>query len=70
VPVVAATEIVVVTGERYEVGGSPEEVEASILAASRGSIMQFVWLTETGTSRPLALNPDHVVSLKPTEPAP
>ena len=37
-------------GHRRElrVDGSPQEVEAVIIAAARGSIMQFAWLTERG----------------------
>ena len=57
------------TGERYEVDGSAESVEAAIVGASRGSIMQFAWLTETGTGRSIAINPLHVVALE-TAPSP
>ena len=52
-----------VTGERYRIQGSLEEVEASIIAASRGSIMQIAWLTELGGER-LGVNPASVVSLR------
>jgi hypothetical protein len=64
---VAATEIILVTGERYRVEGSPKEVEASILAAARGSIMEFVWLTEVAGGKAVAVNPDHVAALRATE---
>jgi hypothetical protein len=64
---VAATEIILVTGERYRVDGSPKEVEGSILAAARGSIMEFVWLTEVGSGNAVAVNPDHVAALRATE---
>jgi hypothetical protein len=60
----AVTTIVVVTGERYEIDGSPSAVEAAIVAASRGSIMQLAWVTEAGSGRSIAINPLHVVSLE------
>lgn len=55
--------ITLVTGERYQIVGSLEEVEAAIIAASRGSIMQFAWLTEPGGEK-LGVNPASVVSLR------
>ena len=51
-----------VTGERYHIQGSVEEVEAAIIAASRGSIMQFAWLTDLGGEK-LGVNPGSVISL-------
>ncbi|MEA2197853.1 MAG: hypothetical protein QOJ25_1904 [Solirubrobacteraceae bacterium] len=51
-----------VTGERYDVQGSLEQVEAAIIAASRGSIMQFAWLTDLGGEK-FGVNPGSVVSL-------
>jgi hypothetical protein len=61
----AATAVVVmVTGERYAVEGSPSDVEAAIVAASRGSILQLAWVTEAGTGRSVAINPLHVVALE------
>jgi hypothetical protein len=61
---VAVTIITMVTGERYEVDGSPESIETTIVGASRGSIMQLAWLSEAGTGRPIAINPSHVVTLQ------
>jgi hypothetical protein len=58
------TTVVVVTGERYEVDGSPATVEAAIVAASRGSIMQLAWVTEAGSGRSIAINPLHVVAIE------
>ena len=52
-----------VTGERYQIVGSLEEVEATIIAASRGSIMQFAWLAELGGEK-IGVNPASVVSLR------
>jgi hypothetical protein len=65
----ALTLVTVATGERYQVDGSPESVEAAIVGASRGSIMQLAWLTEAGTGRSIAVNPLHVVALE-TAPSP
>lgn len=60
---VAHTLVTMTTGERYEVDGSAESIEAAIVGASRGSIMQLAWLTEAGTGRSIAINPLHVVAL-------
>jgi len=56
--------VTVVTGERYEIEGSPQSVEDAIVGASRGSIMQLAWLSEAGTGRTIGLNPMHVVALE------
>jgi hypothetical protein len=61
----ATTEITIVTGERFRVEGGVKEVERLILDAARGSIMQFAWLEDCETGRPLGLNPDQVVSVRP-----
>ena len=60
----ASTEIIVVTGDRYRIGGTPKEVERIIVDAARGSIMQLAWLVEAETGADLAVNPDHVVTLR------
>jgi hypothetical protein len=57
--------IVMVSGDRYDVESTPEEVEAAIVAASRGSILQLAWMTEAGTGRSIAINPLHVAALEP-----
>jgi hypothetical protein len=61
---VEATEITLITGERYEIQGSLEEVESTILSASRGSIMQLAWLTERATHAAVGINPTSIVSLR------
>jgi uncharacterized protein YlzI (FlbEa/FlbD family) len=61
---VALTLVTMTTGQRYEVDGSADSIEAAIVGASRGSIMQFAWLTEAGTGRSIAINPLHVVALE------
>jgi hypothetical protein len=60
----STTEITAVTGHLYRVEGDVKEVERVILDAARGSIMQFAWLVESETGQPVAVNPDHVVSLR------
>jgi hypothetical protein len=62
------TEIIVVTGDRYRVDGDVKHVERIILDAARGSIMQFAWLTESGTRDDLAVSPGHVVLIRPAGP--
>jgi hypothetical protein len=62
---VATAVVVMVTGERYEVEGSPQDVEAAIVAASRGSILQMAWMSEADSGRSIAINPLHVVALEP-----
>jgi hypothetical protein len=59
-----------ITGERYEIQGSLEEVESTILSASRGSIMQLAWLTERGSSTVVGINPACIVSLRAVVAAP
>lgn len=56
-------ELTLVTGERFAVQGTLEEVEAAIIAASRGSIMQLAWLTEQSGEK-IGVNPASVVSLR------
>jgi len=58
------TEITVVGGERYRVERTAEEVEALILGAARGSIMEFAWMTEVDTGDRIGVNPEHVVLLR------
>jgi hypothetical protein len=60
-----ATEITLVHGGPILVVGEARAVEAAILAAARGSIPELVWLTEVGRDGPVALNPHHVVALRP-----
>ena len=61
---IALTLVTMTTGDRYEVDGSAESIEAAIVGASRGSIMQLAWLEEAGSGRALGVNPAHVVSLR------
>jgi hypothetical protein len=65
---VSVTEILVVGGQRFRVQGTPEEVEAKILNAARGSILELVWLVESASQRSVALNPAHVVAVGDAQP--
>jgi hypothetical protein len=58
------TEILLSTGDCYRVNGEPKEIERMILDAARGSLLQLAWLTEAGTGRDLAVNPEHVAALR------
>jgi len=63
-PTTATTEIAVVTGDRYRIEGTVKDVERIIIDAARGSIMQLAWLVESETGENLAVNPEHVVTLR------
>jgi hypothetical protein len=66
---VASSEITLSTGDRREVEGTPTEVEAMIVGASRGAIMQLAWLTDALSGERIAINPDHLVALRAAEPS-
>lgn len=58
------TEIIMVGGERLRVDGDAKAVEASILAAARGSLMELAWATDAQTGERIGINPDHVLLLR------
>ncbi len=58
------TEITVVTGDRYRVERDLKDLERIITDAARGSIMQLAWLVEAETGKDLAVNPEHIVTLR------
>jgi hypothetical protein len=62
------TEITIANGERFRVEGDAKRVEAAILSAARGSIMELAWMTEVHTGELIGLNPDHVVMLREVVP--
>jgi hypothetical protein len=64
-PATTTTEIVLVAGERYRVEGDVKSVERIVLDAARGSIMQLAWLVEADSGGDLAVNPEHIVALRP-----
>lgn len=62
----AATRLLLVTGETIEVAGGLKEVAKQIEDASRSSAGALAWFEETGGGH-LAVNPAHVVSLRPDD---
>jgi hypothetical protein len=63
-PTPPTTDIAVATGDCYRVEGTVKDVERVVLDAARGSIMQFAWLVDAETGADLAINPDHIVTLR------
>ncbi len=59
-----AVEVLLVSGASVVVEGTTETVEAAVLSAARGSIMQLAWLTERDGGGRVGVNPDHVVALR------
>jgi hypothetical protein len=57
------TEITLAGGERLRVEGDPRAIEATILAAARGSIMELAWVTEADSGRDIGVNPEYVVTV-------
>ena len=62
------TEITLANGERIRVEGAPQDVEAAILSAARGSIMEFAWLTDSDSGQSVGITPDHVLMLRALDP--
>jgi hypothetical protein len=58
------TEIALLGGERLRIQGDAKEVEAAVLAAARGSLMELAWITEADTGRRVGINPDHVILIR------
>src|SRR5436190_1270493 len=63
----ASCNLTLITGERFEVEGSREEVERQIIGAARGSILELAWFTEAETGQPLGVNPGHIVARRPAQ---
>jgi hypothetical protein len=64
----ARTEIVMIGGERRAVEGNPRAVEATILSAARGALLEFAWLTDADSGEALGVNPDQVQMLRVLDP--
>ena len=62
------TEITLTAGERLRVEGDAHDVEAAILSAARGSLLELAWMTEADSGERVGVNPDHVVMLRGLEP--
>ncbi|HEX8977793.1 MAG TPA: hypothetical protein VF781_14890 [Solirubrobacteraceae bacterium] len=61
------TEIILAGGERLQVAGGVQQVEARIVGAARGSIMELAWMTDAETGRQIGINPDHVIMIRAAE---
>jgi hypothetical protein len=68
--VLSVTEIMLVGGERLRVEGEARSVEAAILSAARGSLMELAWMTEAHSGQPVGINPDHVLLIRAVDPGP
>jgi hypothetical protein len=62
------TEITLADGQRLRVEGTTRDVEDAILAAARGSIMEFAWLTDADSGQSVGIAPDHVLMLRAADP--
>lgn len=62
------TEITLANGEHLRVEGTTADVETVILAAARGSIMEFAWLTDADSGQSVGIAPDHVLMLRALDP--
>jgi hypothetical protein len=60
----STTEISLVTGDRHRVETGVNDAERIILDAARGSLMEFAWFVDAETGQEVAVNPDHVVTLR------
>jgi hypothetical protein len=58
------TEISLQGGQLIRVRDDAKQVEAKILSAARGSIMEFAWMTEAESGDPVGINPEHVMALR------
>jgi hypothetical protein len=65
---VSVIELTLSGGERLRVQGDPQAVEAAILSAARGSIMEFAWMTEADSGQRVGVNPEHVLLLRVLDP--
>jgi hypothetical protein len=63
---VAASKLLLVTGETIEVAGGVDEVAKQVGDASRSSAGALAWFDRPAGGR-LAVNPAHVVAIKPED---
>jgi hypothetical protein len=58
------TELILTGGQRLQVEGDLQAVEAAVISAARGSIMELAWLIEAVTGERVGVNPEHVVMVR------
>jgi hypothetical protein len=63
----ALTEITLTGGDHIKVDGDARAVEAAILSAARGSIMELAWMTDAQSGQRVGINPEYVVMLREIE---
>jgi hypothetical protein len=61
---VSVTELSLTGGVHLRIEGDPHDVEAAILSAARGSLMELAWMTEADSGQRVGVNPDHVLVLR------
>ncbi len=61
------TRLLLTTGELLEVDGDSRDVDKSLQNAARSSPGTLAWVTEQGGGEEIAVNPAHVVTLRPGE---
>jgi hypothetical protein len=66
--VTASTEVTVVGGARFVVEGDVTLIEAVILSAARGSLMELAWMTDAETGERIGVNPEYVVTVRASRP--
>jgi hypothetical protein len=64
---VPLTELTLTAGQVLRIDGDPHAIEAQILSAARGSIMELAWMTEAESGQRVGINPDHVLMLRGIE---
>lgn len=57
-------EVTMVGGDRLLVEENAKTLEAAILSAARGSIMELAWVTDAESGHKIGINPEHVVMLR------
>lgn len=60
----AVTELTLTGGVPLRVVGEPKAIEAVLVSAARGSMLELAWLTEADTGQSVGVNPDHVLTIR------
>jgi hypothetical protein len=61
------TRLLLTTGELLEVEGSSRDVDKRLQNAARSSPGTLAWMRDRGTDEEIAVNPAHIVTLRPGE---
>jgi hypothetical protein len=60
-----STLLLLVTGEQLDVDGPMSDVDKTLENAARSGAGTLALLTETASQKPVAVNPAHVVTVRP-----